>query len=945
MVKKTRVLFCGEASWLSTGFSKLNRNILEGLHATGKYELAEMGSYGNEREPQAQKLPWAFYGVTPNNQQENEIYKSDPRNAFGRAKFDSVAIDFQPDIVWDCVPPGELIHTSNGYVKIENIKSGDRVLTHKGRFRKVKSSWSRDFNGELISINVNGNREPLMITPNHPVLVFRKKNQKFNQKSWKDIYKNEVPQFIPAKDISIGDLVTLPQINEENIETVYDVSKYVKDYRIIGNKIGPKTHGKLVNRFIPLNNDFARLLGYIIGDGYISDKCTTTIVFGINEIDFVIDSISLFERIFGITASYFKEKNKEAYVVIFNSKTASNFLKCLINHPNSSTPGEIFFSSSDIKKGYLRGLIRSDGCLKNKTVSFANSKRNLIYEYRSICTSIGIPTNITFSDHLTINRNRSYEISTFGNASEELALIANKKTYELNNAVITKSSRCARRTQILNGYLVSSVKKISYIPYSGPVYNFEVEEDNSYCVLSFTTHNCRDPWMFDHIANSRLRANFRLFIVPTVDSAPQKKEWIDQLFKKSDIITTYSRFGKKVLEGEGCKVTDVTSPGVDLEVFHPIDKKIARDKHCLFENLLVFGTVMRNQKRKLFPDLFAAYAAFRNKYRKGNQKAKPKQVEIAQKSVLLCHTSWPDVGWDLPELLWRMGLQRHVIFTYKCDSCTNIFTSWFIPCDGKGMALCRICGKHTAHMPNTHNGVTEKELVDIYNLMDVYVHPSICEGWALPITEAKACGIPGMYQNYSAMEDHVENGGGIAIPVGRYYHESETMSIRSLPDLDKMAEGMAKLAFDEKYREKLGKEARECAVKFHNWNITVKKVEGILDGIQLLDREKTWDRPPNISNITPYRPAANLTDEQFVLWCYVNILSRRPDDKGFQDWMNSLKNGTTRDKVEMFFRNEISSGNEIEAARFSKSRELRGLSDEDDDVVENMPAQPNGVML
>lgn len=557
MVTKKRVLFCGEASWLSTGFSKFNRNILEGLHATGKYELAEMGSYGNEREPQAQKLPWRFYGVTPNNQQENEIYKSDPRNAFGRAKFDSVAIDFQPDIVFDA----------------------------------------------------------------------------------------------------------------------------------------------------------------------------------------------------------------------------------------------------------------------------------------------------------------------------------------------------------------------------------------------------RDPWMFDHIANSRLRNNFRLFIVPTVDSAPQKKEWIDNLFKKSDIITTYSRFGKKVLESEGCKVTDVTSPGVDLEVFRPIDKKIVRDRHCLFENLLIFGTVMRNQKRKLFPDLFAAYAAFRNKYRKGNPKAKAKQVEIAQKSVLLCHTSWPDVGWDLPELLWRMSLQRHVIFTYKCDACKNIFTSWFIPCDQKGMALCRICGEHKAHMPNTHSGVSEEELRDIYNLMDIYLHPSICEGWGLPITEAKACGIPGLYQNYSAMEDHVENGGGAAIPVGRYYHESETMAIRSLPDLDKMVEGMAKLAFDEKHREKLAREARECAVNLHHWDVTVKKVEEILDNVELLDREKTWDRPPNILTINPHRPSPNLTDEQFVLWCYVNILSRRPDDKGFQDWMNSLKSGTPRDKVESFFRNEIGSANILESERFSKSLELRGLDNEEEEVEENSPAQLNGVIL
>jgi glycosyltransferase involved in cell wall biosynthesis len=452
----------------------------------------------------------------------------------------------------------------------------------------------------------------------------------------------------------------------------------------------------------------------------------------------------------------------------------------------------------------------------------------------------------------------------------------------------------------------------------------------------------RDPWMFAHIANSKLRQNFRLFVVPTVDSAPQRKEWLE-MFNKCDVITTYSRYGQKVLSADGITVSGVTSPGVDLDLFRPLNREVVRDKHCIFPDVLIFGTVMRNQRRKLFPDLFAAYAAFRNKYRKGNPKAKDAHVKIAQKSALLCHTSWPDVGWDLPDLLWRMGIQRHVIFTYKCDACKNIFTSWFIPCDNKGMALCRICGKHQAHMPNTHNGVSEEELVEIYNLMDIYLHPAICEGWGLPVPESKACGVPGLYQNYSALEDHVENGGGLEIPVGRFYHESETGAIRSLPDLDKMVEQMGKLAFDSSKRALMGLQARNCAEKMHNWKITTDKIESLIDGIQILDRSKTWDRAPNISSINPARPSPRLTDEQFVYWCYVNILSRRPDEKGFNDWLNSLKNGTPREQVEGFFRGEIQQSNMLEAERFRKSMELRGLDveEEEQQIVQGL----NGVLL
>lgn len=457
--------------------------------------------------------------------------------------------------------------------------------------------------------------------------------------------------------------------------------------------------------------------------------------------------------------------------------------------------------------------------------------------------------------------------------------------------------------------------------------------------------DARDPWMFAHLCTSPLKPNYKLFLVPTVDSAPQRKEWIDTLFSKADVLTTYSRFGKKVLELDGLKVNGVTSPAVDLDVFRPLDKATVRDKHCLKEDLFIFGTVMRNQKRKLFPDLFTAYAAFRHWNRAGNPKAKKDHVKIAQHSVLLCHTSWPDNnGWDLPDLLWRMSIQRHVIFTYKCNACKNVFTSWFIPCDARGMALCRICGEHKAQMPTTHNGISESELAEIYNLMDVYVHPAICEGWGLPITEAKACGVPGLYQDYSAMEDHVENGGGLAIPVGRYYHEAETGAIRSLPDLDKMRGAMENLAFNETLRLKLGKEARECAEKMHNWDVTAKTIEDLLDKTEILDRSKTWDRMPNIRTVYSQGANPQMTDEQFVRWCYINILSRKPDDKGLQDWLNSLKSGKSREDVERFFRNEIINGNRMETVRYEKSLELRGIQVEEAEQ-EEVTQRLSGVLI
>lgn len=454
--------------------------------------------------------------------------------------------------------------------------------------------------------------------------------------------------------------------------------------------------------------------------------------------------------------------------------------------------------------------------------------------------------------------------------------------------------------------------------------------------------DARDPWMLEHLVTSKFRNNFKLVLMPTVDSAPQRAEWIKNIFAEADVLTTYSRWGKKVLENSGLIVRDVTSPGVKLDEFKPLDKLEIRDKFCITPTLLVFGTVMRNQKRKLFPDLFDAYARLRHKHairqlvarakakvRKGQRISKKEEKALRiDHSVLYCHTSWPDLGWDIPQYLGRYQLQRHIIFTYKCDSCNKVFTNWFTPCDKKGMCVCRICGSPTAHMPSTHNGVDEKDLIEIFNLMDIYLQPAICEGWGLPIMESKACGIPGLYQNYSAMEDHVQNGGGLPINIVRMYHEAETASLRSLPDVNDMVAKMELLAFDKNKRLKMGEQARKCAERLHTWEVTVDKLDKIFSSLELSDRDTTWDRVPEFKNVYPISPPPNCNDEQFVNWLYINILGRTPEEKGFNDWMGTLKNGGDRNAVEAFFREQINAHNKFEEVRWRGSLKVRGIVEE-----------------
>jgi len=369
----------------------------------------------------------------------------------------------------------------------------------------------------------------------------------------------------------------------------------------------------------------------------------------------------------------------------------------------------------------------------------------------------------------------------------------------------------------------------------------------------------RDWWMFEYTARSPFRKNFHWAIMPTVDSAPQMENWL-ATYINADSVCAYSEFGRDTLleeTNEAVNYCGLAPPAANGELLKPVPDKDAHREAMGFEKgVNIVGTIMRNQKRKLYPDLIQAFKLFLRQY-----------PDIGKKTFLYLHTAYPDIGWDIPRLIRESGIGHKILCTYMCHECGKVFPSFF----HDAVQTCPKCGQPRAHMPTSQNGVSTQDLAAIINCFDVYIQYAICEGFGMPQVEAAACGVPVMSVDYSAMASVVRNLKGTPIEVERMFRESETHAYRALPNNQDLATKLGLfLRKPESLRLKAGHDAYRACRTHYDWDRTSKVWEKIIDGVELRPHEETWDSECAAKNPNLNIPD-NLSIEDFVRWGVANI--------------------------------------------------------------------------
>lgn len=380
--------------------------------------------------------------------------------------------------------------------------------------------------------------------------------------------------------------------------------------------------------------------------------------------------------------------------------------------------------------------------------------------------------------------------------------------------------------------------------------------------LDFKPHivvDIRDWWMMEYQQRSPFRPYYKWVIMPTVDSEPQNEQWLST-FADAEGVFTYSDWGFQSLQEQAGKHLNLlgrASPSAN-EVYKPVKNK---DKHrSMFgfeDDIVIVGTIMRNQRRKLYPDLFESFRKFIDQTGDNN-------------TYLYCHTTYPDLGWDIPKYIKKFGLSSRIIMTYKCKACGYSFPTFF----RDSVTYCGRCNQMAALPISVKNGVSQQILSDIINTFDVYIQYANSEGFGMPQVEAAACGVPVMSVDYSAMSSVVRKLNGYPLKVKSFTTEPETGCRRAQPDNDYLAQKLAEFVVKPKaMKRREGHLARLNFEKHYQWDAACKKWADFFSSLTIPDDKYTWNSKPKYFTPSNNIPT-NVSNERFVRWLITDVLGQ-----------------------------------------------------------------------
>ncbi|MDG6914160.1 MAG: 4Fe-4S binding protein [Nitrososphaerota archaeon] len=368
-----------------------------------------------------------------------------------------------------CVPSGTPVMTSNGIVPIEQIKVGDKVLTHKGNLKSVTKTFQRQFTGKMFTFKTLGNSDKLSVTEGHPVLA----------------YSGGTARWVDPSVIRYKTYLTRPIITE-----VKEVPALSYDYELY-HPTGRGGYFTVEVVSLQFTHELGRLVGYYLSEGSC-DRYQVSFSIDADEEALRDDIARCVMAVFNEGVDLRPDARQNGLKVVVESARAAGFFKQFEAMQGKALPPWGLTLPTGLQSEIIRAAYWGDGyCSKRRSYrhpthssffAIRTASKDLATQYTYLLSRLGILSSIN------ITRQRARE-PCFSVAVHSPYLEKMGELIEV--AAVNSPLQPCSSIKMTDDMVVSPVVEISVRDVvEERVYNLEVQDDNSYVASNISVHNC-----------------------------------------------------------------------------------------------------------------------------------------------------------------------------------------------------------------------------------------------------------------------------------------------------------------------------------------------------------------------------------------------------------------------------------------------------------------------
>lgn len=348
-----------------------------------------------------------------------------------------------------CFPAETLVLTSDGHKPISEVRAGDSVLTHRGRWRNVARTGSHVSD----TLTVKGQGSAVEATPEHPFYTRTRTTQSTRRNGqYARVTRTTEPAWTAASSLERG------------------------QFWALASAVEPLPVPEVNDSRFAMNTDFWWLAGRWVADGHVRSKRSKM------EVHWACGKAKFKAMSEKMAASGLPWHASETRTVQRVTVCSTAFGGWLLEHFGSGAaakrlPAWLLGMPAEHRVAFLAGYAAGDGCLR--TVKGHEHAKAVTVSHALATGLVTLIAGLGWTPSLQFTR------------TPDTTVIEGRTVNQLDYWTVSWRDRATPQVMHTPGHLWTQVREVSACRAGVVVYNLEVEEDNTFTANGVIVHNCQ----------------------------------------------------------------------------------------------------------------------------------------------------------------------------------------------------------------------------------------------------------------------------------------------------------------------------------------------------------------------------------------------------------------------------------------------------------------------